>query len=468
MSDDQRHASQTPRSVEPPVRLPIQFTTTPVDVSRNPQPHSSTAASPTTQPTGNGNSESSSIITPTHRPATGSVENNPSPSNVTTDTPEENERRFILRQLDSVVSQFRNKEVNKAKAITTISGILVESNSLSENEEEKTLDLYLREIESYAKDLVEQGTSKGKRRSDESETQKISDKIINQNVDTFLEHVSNRSNDDFGGSDDDEEGNHGRKRRRIKESEMPWYDSSKTTVRNSSCEKTYELLMLYERDYSRCKFLAKSAIGAPHGFPTSQWDRIFRGEPVDLDQVASALFRYTLIEERTTRVGDAKISLGVAEPTRKVKSQSDWAAAWNFAVKAYKLAFPHRYEELQSYSDYIQGIFSSKDESVHSSIISFDIGIRNHVGGGQSVLLTDTQEFSGLYNAIVMSDGVAFQSHGSSGKRSKNPRASTATKSEICNKFNAGDCRNSDSECKYKHTCKNCKQSGHGKHNCPK
>ncbi|PPQ96749.1 hypothetical protein CVT26_010234 [Gymnopilus dilepis] len=243
-----------------------------------------------------------------------------------------------------------------------------------------------------------------------------------------LERVSRISDRDYGESSSGEESCGGRRKRvRLTEEEMPWFDASRSASRNPSCIKTCELLKLYERDYSRAKFLVKSAPNAPLGFPVSQWDKIFRGEPIDLNQVASALFRPTVAEERTTRVGDAKISLGVAEPTRKVRSQSDWAAAWNSAVKAYRIAFPHRSDELQAYGDYIQGIFTAKDESVHPAVIHFDIGVRNHVGGGQTILLTDTHEFFSLYNAMVMSDGVAFQSRVSTSKRGPAVNAVTST-----------------------------------------
>jgi hypothetical protein len=65
-----------------------------------------------------------------------------------------------------------------------------------------------------------------------------------------------------------------------------------------------------------------------------------------------------------------------------------------------------------------------------------------------------------------MPDGVESFSGSSSNKKSSKPVAQ-GTKPETCNKFNAGTCKNSDSECRYRHLCKLCGKSGHGKKDCP-
>jgi hypothetical protein len=353
---------------------------------------------------------------------------------------------------------------------------LLDGNSIGGEEAEKTLDLYVAELNSYSES---HRSDRGRRRRGPTVAERAElrqgdegvgtslplNSAVDDQVNTFLDNFSNRAANRDPDSDPDSDGEP-RKRQKLRESELPW--SNDTAQRDPICEKTCNLLKLFEVDISKCKSSVRRALNAPPGFPTSQWDRIFRGEAVDLNHVFSSNFTCTVDEERTTRVGDAKISLGVVEAKRKVELRSDWASAWHLYTRAMRVAFPHRLDELQSYADYIEGIFDSKDESKHHTIISFDIAVRNFVGGGQTVLLTDTSKFTCFYNSIVMSDGSNFQSHGGSGKRPGNKRSTAAgTRPTVCNRFNATvGCPNSDTDCKYQHVCKKCGKLGHGQLKC--
>jgi hypothetical protein len=64
--------------------------------------------------------------------------------------------------------------------------------------------------------------------------------------------------------------------------------------------------------------------------------------------------------------------------------------------RAIGFLFPHRKEELSKYAEYIEGLFSAKHTSTHSKVILYDQSVRNQVGGGQNILLTDYQRFSHL------------------------------------------------------------------------
>ena len=147
---------------------------------------------------------------------------------------------------------------------------------------------------------------------------------------------------------------------------------------------------------------------------------------------------------------------------KHVSSASEWSAAWRRAAKAIGFAFPHRRDELLDYGDYIESEFAAKHSSSHHKIILYDIALRNEVAAGQQVLLTDFSRFSRLYSAIVMPDGV----ESSSDKPRKPGKPQGSSKPDPCNKFNAGTCKNSDSECKYRHICKNCRKPGHGDKEC--
>jgi hypothetical protein len=68
--------------------------------------------------------------------------------------------------------------------------------------------------------------------------------------------------------------------------------------------------------------------------------------------------------------------------------------------------FPHRYDELKQYGDYIEELFSTKSTASHPKLFKYDVAVRYKVGQGQNILLTDRSEFTRYYKAIVMPDGV--------------------------------------------------------------
>jgi hypothetical protein len=75
----------------------------------------------------------------------------------------------------------------------------------------------------------------------------------------------------------------------------------------------------------------KLAPKAPRGIPMSEWEHIFKGEPVNLGKILSSLHRVTIDPERKASIGDTEISIGVAEAKRKVETSSEWSTAWRSA-----------------------------------------------------------------------------------------------------------------------------------------
>ena len=249
---------------------------------------------------------------------------------------------------------------------------------------------------------------------------------------------------------------------------MPWYEGTEDSPvghSNTSCEETCQLLRAYNRDITKAKFYVKIARNSPASIPSSQWERIFKGEAVDLNQVFASLHHVVPDEERTGRLGDTEISFGVSEPWKCISSAAEWSTAWRRASKAIGFAFPHRQEELLEYGDYIKSEFAAKVSSSHHKLLLYDVALRNEVAAGQHCLLTDHNRFSQLYSAIVMPDGIESHVDKVPGKK---PRKSNSggDRPEICNKFNVGTCKNSDADCKYRHLCKICHKPGHGRKDC--
>ena len=388
------------------------------------------------------------------------------PSNATTSqeavAPRETGRIGVLKDLEEITESYRGGKSSKTEAVASILRIIGENVdvSLTQSQRDEAFDSYLTEILAApsTRDNSGQPESSGPRSGDKQEPSGPS-----------ASHSGTRKNRDSADSDYDDDDKPSKKQHLL-ESDMPWYTEtgeSSSSYSNPSCQETCRLLRAYNRDVSKAKFFIKIAPNSPTGIPSSQWERILKGEAVDLNQVFASLHHVVPDEERTGRLGDTEISFGVAEPRKRISTAAEWSTAWRRASKAIGFAFPHRREELLEYGDYIESEFAAKISSSHHKLLLYDIALRNEVAAGQHALLTDHQRFSRLYSAIVMPDGI--EGHTDKGSGKKPPKSNQGgDKPDICNKFNAGTCKNSDVECKYRHLCKNCRRPGHGNKECTK
>ena len=302
-------------------------------------------------------------------------------------------------------------------------------------------------------------------------------------VDDFLNGIPEAVNPQLGDGDsgggsssdessDDESGGRGRsnKKQRIYESQMPWFSNEKRirkTITNPSCNKTRDILDIFQRDLAAVKRWIRCASSAPAGFPSTEWDALIKGETVDIDTVFSSLHHVHSVEESIGRVGATEIQFGRPKPAAKIETSGQWTSAFNLVVKATAFLFPHRYDELRQYGDYMEELFSAKSISVHPKLFKYDEAIRYKVGQGQNILLTDRGEFVRYYEAIVASDGVGTEGSSGGGRAASGKGGKGKERSDICHRFNgANGCSATAEKCKYKHICKKCKQHGHGKKDC--
>ena len=378
--------------------------------------------------------------------------------------------------MDEVVEDFRRNEITKLKALSKIISILDFNPSRTEEGKDAAVESYaktLEEIESLASSATRRGEhAAAGLRPNLNDTYRASRDIdLDRGIDELISQISrdsNKSKRDLSPGRTDPDGDRNEssnKKRRVFESEMPWFDREEEARRtgNKDCEQSRRILDLFARDYKVVKQWIQNSRTVPLGFPSSEWDNIIKGQAVNLDAVFSSLHHISAPKENTGRVGSTEISLGRTEPSKRVQTSGEWTSAWNATVKATKFAFPHRENELREYGDYIEGHFSAKLSSSHRRIILYDTAIRNEVGGGQNTLLTDIHRFSRFYSAIVMPDGVESEHTKHTSKRT----TAKTTKNEICNRFNSiNGCRNSTDDCRFKHACKKCKRMGHGKEQC--
>ena len=385
-----------------------------------------------------------------------------SSATASTDLAPEDERIRLLRELESAIESFRGGKVSKTVVISDIIRILGENAyvSISQSQKEATFDSYLTEILSIQANFDQSNGGVG--------TAGVSP-LPPSNLDQERDKERNKRSKDEAGSDYEDDDHESSRKRKLVESDMPWYRSAASgsnVTSHPSCQENCRLLRAFNRDVSGAKFLVRMAPDCPTGVPSSQWERIFKGDSVDLNQIFASLHQVVPDEERTGRLGETEISFGVSEPKRKVRTAAEWSSAWRRASRAIAFAFPHRREELLDYGDYIESEFAAKLASSHHKLILYDIALRNEVAGGQSLVLTDHSKFARLYSAIVLLDGVEGHSDHPNGRKPNSSRQGGG-KPELCNKFNAGTCKNSSDECKYVHACKKCRRTDHGKTNCP-
>jgi hypothetical protein len=360
-------------------------------------------------------------------------------------------------RLETFITDFRSGRKTRFETFTALFGELASDPGLTAEEKEITFSLYSAEIDSAEERSqrhlgLSGDTNRNERRPDEPRLDSQTHVAKQTQV-----SVRQRRQCDTESEYDSDVGEP-RKRIKVDESEMPWFESSgiDDPGTNPSCAKTVNLLRLFNRDIKKCTFWVAIAPGSPDNIPTAQWIKILKGESVDLDQILSSLHRVTVVEERKARIGDTDISLGPTEATRKVSTSSDWSTAWRRAARAVAFVFPHRSKELEDYAEYIESEFAAKNPTGHSRIILYDIAVRNLVRGGQQHLLTDTSRFMSLYSATVLPDGVQYTY---SGRKPQN-----RGKTEICNRFNDKGCNGPS--CRYRHVCKGCGSSSHGKTAC--
>ncbi|KAF8237922.1 hypothetical protein L208DRAFT_1506323 [Tricholoma matsutake] len=199
------------------------------------------------------------------------------------------------------------------------------------------------------------------------------------------------------------------KPQRIYQSQLPWYTTkveAQAKELDENRKRMRDALATIQKDLVFTEREIRRATSAPQAFPESEWRHIFKGEAVNLDVIFSSLHHIAPPKENVGRVGSTEISLGKSDPVRKVQTSGDWTVAWHAASKATSYVFPHRAEELWQWGDYMASEFSAKHVNAHYKLIAFNRAIWSTVGGGQSILLTNREQFTYLYSAYLLPDGI--------------------------------------------------------------
>ena len=383
------------------------------------------------------------------------------------DSAAQEEKKRVFERVEREMEVFRKGECTRFKASTRIASELDNWAGATDKERGKAFDSCLAEINSFLaiQDEVQRSVTRETPpvEANLSTERQSRRKRIREEAEELLNQVLSAGEESEG-----EEVQQRVVRKRAKEEEMPWYKSTASSSRRGSCIETCKTLLRFSEDLPGVKSLLRVADKLPEGIPSTQWDRILRGESVDLHQVLSAMHFIQFDEERKGRVGGTEVIFAVAESKRQVRTGGEWSSAYRRMSKAVEFLFPHRREELSEYTEHIEGLFSAKHANAHSKVILYDQSVRNRVGGGQNVLLTDYQLFNGLSEAILHADGIEYRGSGKGlSKGGKGSAKGGPSKKEACRRFNGQDgCKFTEEECFYKHTCTKCGKQGHGKASC--
>ena len=392
----------------------------------------------------------------------------------------------IITELDHIVEQFREQIISKFGAIGLIASKFNFATTRNEPDKNRAFEQYLSTLESIEQHTLEAGrrgsitaqqfepqpdpargsspSPQPDRYANETEAKAFIRSVMSEggNQRKRTNDASNAREEESNGEDGDPDGSDNKQR--LHEKDMPWFkrETMARVSANPSCIATRDILTQLAKDYGAVKQWILNSQSAPRGFPPSEWEHIIKGKPVDLDVVLSSLHHVSPVKESIGRLGSTEISLGRTEPIRRVQTSSEWTSAWNVTVDAYLFVFPHRETELRRYGSYIDREFSAKVVTAHRKIILYDIAVRNEVGGGNSTLLTERAEFSYIYSAIVMPDGIESEPGKTAGRA-----ASAKPVFEICRRYNsANGCPNTASACRYQHHCSKCRRRGHPNHEC--
>ena len=406
-----------------------------------------------------------------------------------------------VQQIEVLVESFRTGGIKKTQAIYKIGQILAAEPKGNDELKSESLARYasiLDGIETITSRSNECGqrltdSALGKRKDESDRRDQGHGESDRDNaeapkaidVEEFFQglHKGNEplsgGHDSGEGSDDEneKESNNGldergqsNKKQRIYESQMPWFDNEQRVRKsnpNPSCNKTRDILDIFQRDPVAVKRWIRCASTAPAGFPSSEWDSLIKGETVDIDTVFSSLHHIHSIDESVGRVGNTEIQFGRPKAAAKVETSGQWTAAFNLVVKATSFLFPHRYDKLRQYSNYIEELFSAKSTNIHPKLFKYNEAVRYKVGQGQNILLTDRAEFSRYYEAIVAPDGVGTEREDSGSKTRSRKSGKSRERIDICHRFNgAKGCSLDADKCRYRHICKRCRSHGHGKMDC--
>jgi hypothetical protein len=193
------------------------------------------------------------------------------------------EKERVFERVEREMEVFRKGEYTRFQASARVVNELGKWSEATDEEKEKAFSSYLIEINSQSIIQNEGPTSAGET------TQPVGASLSERRPKRVRDEIGDLLDQVSRGDLEGEELEPRSVRRRAREDEMPWYTPSSGATRKTSCVETCKTLLQFSEDLSGIKSLLRVANNLlPEGIPSAQWDRLLRGESVDLNQILSS------------------------------------------------------------------------------------------------------------------------------------------------------------------------------------
>ena len=174
-----------------------------------------------------------------------------------------------IEQMDDVIESFRQSKLTKLKALSTIISILDLNRSSSEQAKDSAVKYYERTLDeiqalsssaSRRGELAQQALQRGG--GSHESTQGIRNVSQDAQIDELISQISRESkksrkyvSGDLNSDNETDFNEPSNKKRRVFESEMPWFVREEEVRRNGNkdCEESRRILQLFARDYKVVK-----------------------------------------------------------------------------------------------------------------------------------------------------------------------------------------------------------------------
>ncbi|KAG6877687.1 hypothetical protein C0992_009454, partial [Termitomyces sp. T32_za158] len=256
------------------------------------------------------------------------------------------QEREISGRLEKIIDEFCHGSSTKIDAITAIIATISESN-LDEKFKQGSITSYIlligdieekegdREKRAHFREAAERSCeASGSAPTQEESSQENRDGAepggggdIRTQRDRLISSVSRVRSEDEGSQYDSDKASGSEssqpksKKRHIKEDDLPWFAEEKQAreEEDSRCRENRRLLRLYIKNPAKIKEYISISHVAPCNFPSTEWDKLIRGELADFDTIYSSIHHIGAPQENRGRIGDSEIVFGHGNPLRKVE-----------------------------------------------------------------------------------------------------------------------------------------------------
>ncbi|KAG0693048.1 hypothetical protein DFH29DRAFT_966045, partial [Suillus ampliporus] len=360
----------------------------------------------------------------------------------------------LADECDSIVNRFRQRQIDKCQAIFLLTKAAIRDTAGDDSDEDyeevsNKVYPYQGILEHVEQELNESGPSHSlsEGRLEAPDRVEDSGEQSGRNAGRTIDTQSDSGRDGVDAKKQKIEPN-------LKNLKHP-INIAKVRTLSPQLQETLDTLATWAPNVKEVKQQFVNHAACPE-FPHTEWDNIIMGRPVNLDAVFSSLSSLKTDEKRTEKIGDdVEIIYAGSEPATTIVTGQDWSSAWIRLARAYRFAFPHRQDELDSYEVYINNKFCQQETPFHFCIINFDKAVQKRIGSRRDLELSDFREFMDLYESNFLPSGKHFSDSSVTGNSSSSAtgKAVADRKKEYCRRWNASTCKSTATACRFRHVC---------------